>query len=516
MNRIRPVPDHPELGNIYPGDYYPDIPFEAYLNRETQIPEGMHVFDIRKFGAEADGCLNTEALQAAADACGRAGGGVLLVSGGRYLTGTISLPPRTTLFIARDAALAGSPRLADYPPRSDGSRCLIFAEDGDGITITGGGTVEGCGEWFVREPAEKPLLAPIAVTKLPRMDQADEINTVPGTLRTAYRRRIRYTDDRYGGGLPGIERPDHLVHLKGCTGVTVENILLADAPAWTLNLDCCEGAVIRNLVINDNRHVANTDGIDINGSSNVTVEHCFISCADDGLVLKTPPRAKAIRNVRVRDCFVCTVMNAFKIGTETDHDISNVTVENCRFEMPDLSPGSVSGISVMTCEGAKINDICVKNIAMRRVCCPIYLCLDRRSRTGAPYADDPSSTKWWGGEIRNITIEHITAEEAEVPCILTGFVDKNRRGEVIRKAPRGIILRDLSLRWRQNPQELQVPEVMPEFLTGYPESNAHGDVPASALWARHIDSLCLAQFEAVPRFPDPRPAIVTEDCTVCT
>ena len=35
-------------------------------------------------------------------------------------------------------------------------------------------------------------------------------------------------------------------------------------------------------------------------------------------------------------------MNAFKIGTETANDISDILVEDCTFCMPDIYPGSVS------------------------------------------------------------------------------------------------------------------------------------------------------------------------------
>jgi polygalacturonase len=43
---------------------------------------------------------------------------------------------------------------------------------------------------------------------------------------------------------------------------------------------------IENFVINNNRHVANSDGIDLMQTSNAEIRHCFLSCADDGIVLK--------------------------------------------------------------------------------------------------------------------------------------------------------------------------------------------------------------------------------------
>lgn len=43
-------------------------------------------------------------------------------------------------------------------------------------------------------------------------------------------------------------------------------------------------------------------------------------------------------HVHVKRCTVVTVMNAFKIGTETANDISDILVEDCTFCMPDIYP----------------------------------------------------------------------------------------------------------------------------------------------------------------------------------
>ncbi len=64
---------YPELGHIYPGDYYEAIPFEDYI-RPQQIPESSRIFDIRDFGAEPGGMLSTEPICRACEACRDAGG----------------------------------------------------------------------------------------------------------------------------------------------------------------------------------------------------------------------------------------------------------------------------------------------------------------------------------------------------------------------------------------------------------------------------------------------------------
>ncbi len=73
------------------------------------------MFDVRTFGAVGDGTtLCTRALQAAIDQCNAAGGGTVLVAGGRYVTGTLYLKSYVCLRVEAGAAIVGSTHLADY------------------------------------------------------------------------------------------------------------------------------------------------------------------------------------------------------------------------------------------------------------------------------------------------------------------------------------------------------------------------------------------------------------------
>ena len=85
MNAQYDVPMYPQLGHVYPGDYYEALPFDDYIDRAQPLPSGENVFDIRDFGAVPEKeRLNTEAFRAAARACEQAGGGTILVAGGSY------------------------------------------------------------------------------------------------------------------------------------------------------------------------------------------------------------------------------------------------------------------------------------------------------------------------------------------------------------------------------------------------------------------------------------------------
>ena len=54
MQNIYDTPTYPELGNIYPGDYYEALPYDEFIDKNQKLPEGKKVFDIRDFGARPE------------------------------------------------------------------------------------------------------------------------------------------------------------------------------------------------------------------------------------------------------------------------------------------------------------------------------------------------------------------------------------------------------------------------------------------------------------------------------
>ena len=77
-------------------------------------------FDVRKYGAKGDGTTkNTVAIQKAIDACTKAGGGRVVLSGGVYLSAPLELKSGVDLHIEADATLLASPDIEDYPDRTD-------------------------------------------------------------------------------------------------------------------------------------------------------------------------------------------------------------------------------------------------------------------------------------------------------------------------------------------------------------------------------------------------------------
>ena len=190
MQNTYDIPTYPELGNIYPGDYYEALPYDEFIDKNKKLPEGKRVFDIRDFGARPEkDLLNTEAFLKAASACEKAGGGVILVAGGSYCMGTVYIPSHTTLFIAADSEIKASRNvdllLAKEKEQIDDRKgessegAFVRVKNAEDVTITGGGRINGSGEWYVYEPRELPALVPFETSRLPRRDQAKEINTIP-------------------------------------------------------------------------------------------------------------------------------------------------------------------------------------------------------------------------------------------------------------------------------------------------------------------------------------------------
>lgn len=493
---------YPENGIIYDGDYCKGIPFRQYISRE-ELPEGK-VFDIRAYGAVPNPLyVSTEAFRAAAEAARDAGGGTVLVAGGYYCVGSVFLYDHTTLFIDEDSALCASKDLDAYQD------ALLACVDGKDITIRGGGKIIGNGEYFAYLPLRRPMLEPMKVTKLPAV-LYDPMGYPVDTIRYAYRSRIRYAEDRYAEGLDRIRRPMYTVWIRGCEGVTVENIVIEDSLDWTLSIDFSRKVHVKDVVINGNRHVANTDGIDMMSSEDITVEHCFISCADDGLCVKAPRvqghdginvedasmKMGPSRNIHISDCTVVTVMNAFKIGTETFYDIENVTVENCRFQMPDMYPGSVSGISIESADGSHVRNIQVRNIEMDGVCCPIFINLCMRNKFGLPDAMEPGKAHF--GAIEQVLIENVVCRDVEVPSIVTGF-RSDAEEDCVEGRIRDIVIRGVRAVYRDNEEVLDIRTPVHENLTDYPENNAFGDVPAYGFYLRHGDGIVLEDYKVVPR-----------------
>jgi hypothetical protein len=97
------------------------------------------------------------------------------------------------------------------------------------------------------------------------------------------------------------------------------------------------------LTIRSAPTLSNGDGIDVDSTKNVLINHCDIDTGDDCIALKSGRGSEGARigrpteNVVVTNCTLGSRFAGLAIGTELSGGIRNVLVENCEFTRGDNS-----------------------------------------------------------------------------------------------------------------------------------------------------------------------------------
>lgn len=452
------------------GNWMSNIPWKSYIRpvelpADAVVPEGL--------SEDGSGEENSKRVQYAVDAVSRQGGGTVQIPAGTYPISTIVLRDHVTLYVSPGAKLVSLTLEQNQHASEPLHGGVIYAEGAQDFCVTGGGIICGSGTTYTKEPETELPLAPL-----------EEFNLYERVI--AARRRIRHAKkvDRYS-----------ILYFSGCRNFSVHDIVLENSATWTFPLHRCEEAEISHLIINNHLHNGNSDGIDIAGSSRITISHCYIATGDDAIVLKS--QAGEIHQIRVSDCELCSFANAVKIGTETQYDVSDIEVKNCTLFLPDGIVGGYAGIAIESADGSRIRNVRVSDIRMKGVSAPILIWLGRRKRF----------EKKQVGEITDITIERIEAEDVELPSAIVGC-QEDRVYRVER-----VTLRSIHAVYRETGERLNVRQHVLEHAMGdYPEivrvshvyrspheKSSYWDLPCYGLFARHVRGLSMTDVTVTPR-----------------
>lgn len=473
--------------DTYKGDFFENIPFEKYINFNVPVTN-ENVYSILSYGAvpNDESINNADAINKAITACSENGGGIVLVEGGSFTSGTVFFKSNVALFIAKDSKIKASHNINDYitnintPDNREDyiKNGLILAQNCKNVALLGPGKICGEGNFFSLKPFLPPKTEPFAKA----LDVWD--------MRQEYRKRIRFAHkSKYG----------FLVHFQNCEQVKISNIILENSAFWTLNINMCNDVAVTHTVINNNRHIANSDGIDISGSSNVTVEKCFVSTGDDGIVIKNSHDIaceKSMNNIYIGNCDVISCTNAFKIGTETSLDISDITVENCKFYLNDIFPSGASGIALESCDGATVSNVTVRNIEIDSMACPVFIRLNNRNRNRLPELDEK-------GELKNINISDIVAVNSEIPIIIMGIPSQKINN---------VILKNISVKYADGKDYRDFRFKVPEQEKEYPESNRFRNLNAYGIYVRHAKNISVEKLKVIPKKNTKRKFKIVSDC----
>jgi hypothetical protein len=247
--------------------------------------------NVLSLGAAGDGItLDTLAIQGAIDRVSAAGGGRVVIPGGkRFLIGGLMLKSNVEFHLADDSVLLASPRREDYVSKTNAG--VINCYGAQNIKITGTGHVDGQGMKFMGD------YSPV--------DERRE---------------------------PLAFRPK-MFQLIRCSGLEIKDISFGHSPEWGLHTLGCDHVLVDGIKIRNYLDVPNCDGIDPDRCRDVEIKNCDLVCADDGIVIKTSEQTEDFgpaHNITVRDCSITCRDSGLKIGTETFGDISKILFERCR------------------------------------------------------------------------------------------------------------------------------------------------------------------------------------------
>lgn len=235
-----------------------------------------------------------------------AGGGVLYIPNGLYMSTQVTVKSNVTLYLQSGAmlrAVVGIQNTTGYPAQNNLSDSSFIYIGGtstvDNVKIMGRGIIDGNGY----------------------------------AMRTA-----------------SNDANIKVIRTKGATNFVLQDVFLRDASRWTVHLLYSDYLTVKNVKIVNNllsstgqltfpdtqsplpqRLVTNTDGIDPDAATFVTVDSCFVYTGDDS----TSPKVTAYMGV-LKECHDLVFKNnvligrgaGMRVGTEIRRNIYNVTFTN--------------------------------------------------------------------------------------------------------------------------------------------------------------------------------------------
>jgi polygalacturonase len=348
-------------------------------------------FDISEHGAVGDGTtVNTTAIQAAIDACSAAGGGVLVVPQGVFLSGALYFKPGVDLEVDKGGVLKSTTRMADFPPiytswegveRYWTSAFLNFIGMNN-VTVSGEGTIDGSGLGWggprrpggPRPAGPRPPPPPeIPASQLPKvadvypspLPTTDALNFAPDP---AHLPPINAAGIVVPGGFGGRLAPPRAVVFQNCTNVRITGVHLKNQARWGFVFIYCDGVVADHLSVHIDSYIPSSDGIDVNSSRNVAISHCDISCTDDDISIKAGKDADGLRvnrpteNVTISDCSFGSG-GGVAMGSEVSGGVRHVLVERCTF----TGSGTAARIKSQPSRGGVIEDIVYRDFKLTDV-----------------------------------------------------------------------------------------------------------------------------------------------------
>ncbi len=291
---------------------------------------------------------DTSRIQSALNSCSGTGHAVVLApSGGdnAFLSGPLALPASVTLVIDDGATLYASRNPANYQV-SGQATCGTVASSGNGckpfINVTGSNAAimgtqgSGGAQGAINGRGDQDILGTSGswwtLSSTAKSDSEDQNNP-------------------------------RLIEAHDVNNFTVYDVDLINAPLFHVYFEGGSGLTVWGVRIKTPATARNTDGIDPDSATNVTVNDSYIQDGDDGIAIKTNSGAASSMTIE-NSHFYGT--HGISIGSQTQYGVSNILVENNTVSGTD-SAGNVSSdnnglrIKTTSSEGGTVNGVTYDN-----------------------------------------------------------------------------------------------------------------------------------------------------------
>jgi len=421
----------------------------GYAGEVAEIPVPVipdNTVYITDFGAVGDGqTLNTKAIADAIESVSGKGGGKVVIPGGIWLTGPITMKSNINLHAEQGALVIFSSDKSLYPlietsfEGLNTVRCIspINGNNLENIAFTGKGIYDGTGE--VWRPVKKEKLTESQWKKLVESG---------GILSEDGKQWFPSQSFLEGQKSGAMNVPDKLSSLKdyekikdflrpvmvslvSCKRVLFDGPVFQNSPAWCIHPLMCEDLTVRNITVKNPWFSQNGDGIDIESCKNTIVHDCSFDVGDDAICIKSGKDADGRQrgipseNIIINNCIVYHGHGGVTIGSEMSGGVKNVTVTDCIFIGTDVgirfkSNRGRGGIV----ENIYFSDIDMINIPTQAISFNLYYGGNEGGGNEAEEEAFPPVTEETP-VFRNITIKNVTCKGADQALFLQGLPEQN-------------------------------------------------------------------------------------------